>query len=526
MLSDTSIPTVAQRRFMSSLPAFLTEGEKLRLAKFHEGRLLFRGKWRKYLLDEGRTAHIFKALQDASGKEAALLVTVNVIGLAAKKCADMMFLNPPGIAAPDAEKLPDQQEAVDRINQDSHSEAVFYEAALSGTYEGESWIQVQRWRNKVIFANVDASQCFPIGQQNPDGTYDKVEKRWLLSRGAGSLTETVLRKEIHTAGKIVNELWRLDKYGKIDSQADLSAWYGDRNVNPSGEIPQPEIETGVDEPLLQFVPNFSIGGECIGDLDGVQEIVDEFTASISQFARVVAIHSDPKMEMDEETGRALAEQNEPGATDAYASNETSGRRGVSAAGMEVLFTKEGLKETKYIVWNAQLDAALKQIDNWLEWLLAVIEMSPALLGLRKGGAAEAWRKLRLEAANTLAKIARKILWWDRFIKDLYRIAHKLENASAFYRYEFAGVNVSWNDGIPLDEHEQTETIAEQRQAGVVDRRTAVEKLHGAQAEEVNERLDEEDKTNRSMTLNLGGHNFPPMEGGDATNNPPPEGGTP
>lgn len=505
MMSNPIQATSVQRSKMSSLPAFLTEAEKLRLVKIAEGRQLFRGKWREFLLTDGRTAHVFKAIRNTRGQDIPLLVTVNVLALASKKCADLMFLEPPGITAP--EGFLDQQEAIDRINQASHSESVFYEAALTATYEMDAWIKVVRWHDKIIFQNCDAGTCFPVGEPNPDGSYDTVEQRWILSRGTGNAKQTYLRKEIHTAGRITNELYRLDKSGKISGRAELAEWYGEKAVNPSGEIPADVVETGIDEPLLQWVPNFMVSGECISDFDGVGELVDQFTAAISQAAGVIARHADPKMTMDEETGNALAHQASGGGdTDPYQTgNEGESKDRINISELGVLFTKDGLVKPEYLVWNAQLEVAIKLIDNWIEWLFAVIEMSPGLLGLRKGGAAEAWRKLRLEAANTLAKVARKILFWNRFIKDLYRIAHKLENTMPYYRYDHDEVSIDWNDGIPLDDQEETDTLVDQKTAGLIDRQSAVEKLFGPEkAETINARLDGEESKQRTLTMNMGG----------------------
>lgn len=461
----------------AAMPAFMTAAQKARLARIMAGRDLFRGRWRKFLLTDHRTAHVFKALRSASGREAPLLVTVNVLALAAKKTADLMFLDPPGISS--AQSYDVQQDAIDEINQNSHSETVFYEGALTGCYEGESWVQIMRHNGNVILANVPADQCFGVGDPQPDGSYKTVEKIWILERGNGNGKRMFLRKEIHAANIITNQLYELNSRGALERQVDLSALYG-----PAA--PGNEIETGVDEPLLAYCPNFRVGGECISDFDGVDELVDQFTASVSQVAGVIAKHADPKLGLPAEHADAASEDG-----------------GSITKEDEVFFKTDAGEGPEYLVWNAQLDAALKMVDNWLEWLLVVIEMSPGLLGLRKGGAPEAWRKLRLEACNTLSKVSRKKLWWNRFIIDRYNVAHKLDNTTPGTRYDFDRVKVDWNDGLPLDDQEKDERIIERRNAGLVDRQTAVVDIHGPEnAEQINERLDKEEAAQRNMTMNL------------------------
>jgi len=140
-------------------------------------------------------------------------------------------------------------------------------------------------------------------------------------------------------------------------------------------------------------------------------------------------------------------------------------------------------------------------------------MSPSLLGLREGAAPDAYKKLRLEAFNTLAKVGRKKLYWHRFVRDLYRRAAKLDNATPGRRYDYDEVAVQWHDGIPLDESETTDVVAGQKAAGLVDRRTAVEEVHGPQrAEQINERLDEEDKARRNELMNLTERQLPNVTG--------------
>jgi len=472
--ADTTAPaSSAELAAMATLPAFLTDAQKRRLAKIKAGRQLFCGAWRRYLLTEGRTAHVFKELTNARGVERPLLVTVNVLGLAARKTADLLMLEPPGISA--AEGFDAQQDAIDAINQASHIEAKLYGAALASTYEGEAWMQVLRFGGRTVIEHVPADQCFPVGDRRPDGTYPAAEKQWLLAAGEGRERRHYLRKEVHTAGAIANELWELNAYGRIERQVPLATYYG-------AEAPPEKIDTGVDEILLACCPNFRAGGENLSDFEGVDELVDQFTASVSQAARVLAIHADPKLglpaEMFDESGKVRASD-------------------------EAFVVETGGTMPQYLTWNAQMEASLKMIDNWLKWLLVTIEMSPSLLGLREGAAPDAYKKLRLEAANTLAKVGRKKLYWDRVLRDVYRRAAKLDQVSPGMRYDWDEVSIDWHDGIPLDEGEETEIVALQRSAGLVDRETAVEKLEGPErAPEIVDRLKDEDAAKGREMMNL------------------------
>jgi len=465
--------TAAQRAAMNLMPAFLTDPQKARLAKIRKGRQLYNGQWRQFLLTDGNTAHLFKALRNAAGEEKPLLVTVNVLGLAARKTADLLMLDPPRISAP--EGLDAQADALKAIHQASDIEAVLYEGALAATYEAEAWLQVMRHDGRTLITGVPADMCFPVGDLGPDGCYAEVEKVWVETRGTASLKRHYLRKEIHTAGLIRNALYVLSPYGQVEGDVDLGVFYGT-------DAPPPQMETGVDEILLDHVPNFRLRGASISDFEGVDELVDQFTAAVSQAAIVIAKHADPKIGLPVEAFDADGKYKASDDAFAFASKDDS---------------------PYYLVWNAQLDAAIKMIEMWLDWLLVVIEMSPGLLGLRKGAAPDAYKKLRLEAVNTLAKVARKKLYWTRFLADVHRRAHKLDNASPGTRYDHDAVNTEWHDGIPVDESERIDAVVNKRLAGLLDRRTAVEDLEGVEnAASILERLETEDAAASRVAMNL------------------------
>jgi hypothetical protein len=234
--------------------------------------------------------------------------------------------------------------------------------------------------------------------------------------------------------------------------------------------------------LLDFVPNFTVGGRSVSDYENIDEIVDQFTAAVSQAAGVIAKHADPKLGLPEDIF-----------------NED----GTVKIGEDAFAFKSKDEIPVYLTWNAELKSALAMIDNWLQWLLILMETSPSLVGLKKGAAPDAWKKLRLEAVNTLAKVGRKTLYWGRFITDIFRKAHKLENATPGVRYDHGDVAVKWNDGLPVDESDKINDVSTMKDNGLVDRQTGVELIHGPEAaRQINERLDAEDEAKKRDMQNL------------------------
>jgi len=57
---------------------------------------------------------------------------------------------------------------------------------------------------------------------------------------------------------------------------------------------------------------------------------------------------------------------------------------------------EAGNKPEYIVWNANLDSAMKEIDKMVEFLFMFSETSPDALGLGKGGQAESGRALKMK----------------------------------------------------------------------------------------------------------------------------------
>lgn len=118
---------------------------------------------------------------------------------------------------------------------------------------------------------------------------------------------------------------------------------------------------------------------------------------------------------------------------------------------------------EYITWNASLDPAFKQIEKLVEFLYMFSETSPDAFGMGKGGTNESGRALRYKLMRTIAKVARKKLYYDAGIKQVLKVAQEFAKANkiplvdgTILSKEPVVPEIIWNDGLPIDERENIE----------------------------------------------------------------------
>jgi len=111
----------------------------------------------------------------------------------------------------------------------------------------------------------------------------------------------------------------------------------------------------------------------------------------------------------------------------------------------------------------------------LNQLLVRTETSQVLLGMKQGAAPDAYKKVRLEAFNSLTKAARKASYWVAAVRRAVGVAQDLENAlPGGPRYARNPIAVQLRDGIPADDKEQAERLSILKAAGLVSVERALE----------------------------------------------------
>lgn len=444
------------------------EGHRERIEAYATCRQLFLG----------RHQDVFQRVQqwlDKTPDKSLVYIVANFPKLVSLVCADMLFGEEPGFIVGDEGSA--EQMVLDTITRNNDLHVLNYEMALGASSRGDAVYKVRYGPRfsyspipEAIISAVNPSLFFPEFAADDVRTLTGAVIAW--KRAEGDLT--YLRREIHTPGQIRNELWLLDG-SELRRQVPL-ATLPDLVTMPEEE------ETGYPGLLVEYVPNWRLDDDWRGlsDYLDIQTLVDELNNRISRVSRVLDKHENPKlvlppgmMKFDPATKRYYIEK------DALDVVEVS--------------TEVGANLPRYLVWDAQLEAAFKQIDKLIQIAFLVTETSPDAFGLGQSGQAESGRALKFRLLRTLAKINRKRLYFDGALRRVLGAALWLESSyGAALANDVPNVRIEWRDGLPDDPREETETEAMAVGAGITSRRSAVRRLHRLSGGELEDELNEID----------------------------------
>lgn len=439
------------------------EGHEKRLEDYARYRLLFMGKH----------ADVYARIQAWLEKEVdktIIYIVCNFAGIISKICADLLFGEQTRIVVGE-EDSPEQQ-AVGSIVSTNRLHTRCYEMALSNSWRGDTVYKArfgkpQSWKEEqAIIESVPANIFFP--HLNGDNVQEMTGATlaWVKKDG----DREYLRKEIHEPGIIRNELWLLDGH-KIKYQVPLDT------LDEYADLPE-EQETGYPGLLVEHVPNWRLDDMFwgISDYVDLESLFDELNNRVSKISRILDKHSDPKlivppglMRYDEKLRRWYIEKED----------------------LQVVeVDQEQVGDLpKYLVWDAHLEAAFKQIDKLLELLMMMSEVSPAAFGLDKAGVAESGRALKFRLIRTLAKINRKKLYFDQGLKNILYAAQVLDVTHGRGGYEPKVPRIEWADGLPADPLEQAEIEASRLTAGNTSLESSIRRLDGLDGKALQEELD-------------------------------------
>ena len=448
------------------------EGHRERIEAYATYRQLFVGKHQD----------VFQRVQqwlDKTPDKSLVYIVANFPKLVSLVCADMLFGEEPGFVAGDEGST--EQAALDNVTRANNLHALNYEMALGASMRGDAIYKLrygQRYsyseQSEAIISAVNPSLFFP--EFAPDDVRTLVGAVIAWERKLDD--RTYLRREVHTPGKIRNELWLLER-GTLRRQVPLST------LPEYAGLPEEE-ETGYPGLLVEYVPNWRLDDDWrgISDYIDIHTLVDELNNRLSRVSRVLDKHESPKlvlppgmMKFDPATKRYYIERDS---------------LDVVEAPQEI-----GGNLPRYLVWDAQLEAAFKQIDKLIQLAFLVTETSPDAFGMGEAGQAESGRALKFRLLRTLAKVNRKRLYFDSALRNVLKATLWLEADRGRSLSDIAEVRIEWRDGLPDDPFEETQTEAMGVEAGVSSRRSAVRRLHRLTGKELEDELAEID-TDRAM----------------------------
>jgi hypothetical protein len=426
------------------------KGEKKRLERYEQNRLLWRGEHDRVYGDWWRVLREDKA--------ASLELVFNWHRRISTLWADLLVGEPPRFLAVGVE----EQRALDRITGKAENAFVttLYEVALDVSRYGDGLLKVRLSEDGAEVVGQPPSYWFPVVSPDDLRRARAHVLAWEFEREG----KRYLRAEIHERGRIENRLYALEG-GRISSRAPLTYASPGRN----------EIEeTGVEDFLVVPVAGLRATDELFGvdDYGDLDSVVQTLEVRAGQVNRILDKHSDPSMY---------------GPPDYAGVDERTGEPRFEAGG-RYFEVDEGGTPPGYVTWDGQLDAQFKEIEALLEQLYVISETSPAAFGQLKTGLAESGSALKRLMQAPLAKVARMAMRFEPAARRALRLAAELERANGRETPEIKDVAIQWQDGLPPDPKEQAETEAVRIESGTTSRASAMRRLDGGTQQEAEAEL--------------------------------------
>ncbi len=413
-------------------------------------------------------------------------VYVNFAGMISKIVADMLFSEHVTLKVEDG----GDQEFVEELWEDNNMDTQCYESSLSNSYNGDALFKVRvgfRHPNdkkmSVIIEDINPRIYFPvIDPFNVRAEPLKKELSWVFKAGEKSY----LRKEIHTPGYIYNEVYEMD--GKnIGAKVPLT-------ILGIPDMKDVE-ETGIEESLVIHIPNWKTGSRWNGisdyfDLDSLFFAINNRMTSIDN---VLDKHTDPILMVP------------PGVI------KEDGTVNKKALG--VIELGEGdTGKPEYIVWDASLENAFKEIEKIVEFIYMVGEVSPDVLGLGQGKS-DSGRALKFKLMRTIAKVARKKMYYltglqqVMYVAQLMAKAHNIDIDGKTMAGDAVRPDIEFADGIPTDDSELIDNESKAIDAGVTSKRDAMMRIYSLDEKTADQRLKDIEDEKPAIVMpsaNMGG----------------------
>ena len=433
-------------------------------------------------------------------------VVGNFAGLMSRVMADMLFGEQIAIDL----KKDKSQAFIDALMEENELITQFYESALANSRRGDSCFKVRiGQRNPKV---IDSPSTVIVEEFTPAIYFPELSEkstRYTPDEDVLGITfrengATYLRKEIHQPGYIFNEIYAYNpNEGKITGPALDPAKFGYKE----------EEETGVKRSLVFHIPNVRDGSGYFGtsDYKDLDSLMFALNNRISKTDNILDKHSDPILAVP------------PGVID------EDGKINKSALGMfEVDNETPGFNKPEYIVWNANLDAAEKELDRLVDFLFMFSEIAPASVGHdnSSGGKAESGRALKFKLLATIRKRNRKLRYYDQAIKDMLVTSQEL---ATFHNVTIDGVaagdierpSIKWGDGVINDEVERVENVGSRIDQGTMSRADGIVELDGLTQKEAKAKVKEIDAesgpTLDPITNNLNGGGTGGADNSDSNN---------
>jgi hypothetical protein len=367
-------------------------------------------------------------------------VVCNFAGLVSKVVADMLFGEPIEF------RDDSNQDFIDALVFENSLDTLFYEHAVANSYFGDNLFKIRVQDNKILIEDTPPTLYIPeIDSGNTRAKPKAINIAWKYKVGE----ENYIVVERHAPPFIKTEVGHIKdaKAGKVE-KIEVEAFN-----KMAGTSYVKEVDTKINRFLVKHVPNPKSRGHFgVSDYIDLKPLLFGLNNRMTKTDNILDKHSDPILAVPE---GVLDEEGK-----------------VRKEAFNMFEIGEDGQKPEYIVWNANLDNAMKQIDKMVEFLFMFSETSPDVLGMGKGQA-ESGRALKMRLLRTIAKRNRKKLYYDAALKDLIFTAELLAKANGYKVSDDLNVKVGtpdipetvWQDGIVNDEVERTDIMIKKLKPG-------------------------------------------------------------
>lgn len=449
---------------------FPPEDEKDRLLSYDKYNLLYEGRHEAVWGDLWDLADIEDNIDVVSTFFARIYngkkLPMNWFKVVTSVYSDMVVGEPPRLMNPVG------QTELDGIVNRSDLSVVLYNACNNFIQFGNAILKVRfvgtGSEPGSIIENVDPSIWFPV--VNPDNVneYSCHVLAWKFKEMVGSSVASLLRTEVHTAGAIDNHLYWMNG-DEISHEVELNI--SSKYIN----VPK-HIETGVPYPLVFVVSNIKKRNDVYGisDYDSIENLVKELETRIIKVSSILDIHSRPAM---------------TGPSSMLTTDMETGEETMRMNGRFFAVNKDEDKP-EYITWDGKLDSSFQEMDRLVSMIYAVTDLNPAAIGDFSGGAVASGSALRRLLLRTISHCNRIRVRFDQVLKRAIKAASILDvNGRIKDAVQIELSIISWQDGLPSDDLENSMIEQTRANSGLTSRSSAIMRLDGCTREEADEEME-------------------------------------
>lgn len=395
----------------------------------------------------------------------ATYVTLPIPRLISRVKANLLFGQAPRIDPPS----PQDRDALDYLLEENDLAAELHRAAVIASSEGEVWGKVTVAPGVIdapIIEFVSRRQVLPrfAGRFPVGGTFVRE------IRDQSRRSRTVWRiLEDHTAGMILTTLYAGDEthlgtrepLRSRPETADLLS--GADQVSETAAV----VQTGVDRPLLVFIPNTLDADPTRGISDYLGVVAAFFALNETATTGQSNVRLTARKRLFVRGTYLNSRGNFPADNDVFRSDQLIDE--ASASGVPIAEAQYTFQAAELVAWQEHL----------VDLTLTLAGVAPQSVGRGDAGRATSGTALKLKMTHTLMEAAGSGRYFDRGVRRLLSMAAQLD-ASEFgrpWRDAMTLCAFHRGDGLPDDPNETATELQALDAASAISTEEKVRKLH-------------------------------------------------